>query len=61
MEIEVISSEKEAIYVPSELVRMVPTMEELSGCVTEWRDGIIDKGLEVNTAKSIVMLVAETS
>ena len=35
---------------------MVPTMEELCGCVTEWRDILLGKELEVNAAKSIVMV-----
>ena len=41
-------------------VRVVPLMEELSGCVTEWRDLLLDKGLEVNASKSIVMFGRKT-
>ena len=36
---------------------MVSTMEELCGCVAEWRDILLGKGLEVNAVKSIVMVV----
>ena len=35
---------------------MVPTMEELCECVTEWRDILLGNGLEVNAAKSIVIV-----
>ena len=36
---------------------MVPPMEELlCGCVTEWRYILLGKGLDANTAKSIVMV-----
>ena len=37
-------------------VRMVPPIEELCGCVTEWRDILLGKGLDVNAAKSILMV-----
>ena len=35
---------------------MVPTMKELCGCVTERRDILLGTRLEVNAAKSIVMV-----
>ena len=35
---------------------MVPLMGELCVCVTEWRDILLGKGLDVNAAKSIVMV-----
>ena len=35
---------------------MVPTIDELCGCVTEGRDTLLGKGLDVNAAKSIVMI-----
>ena len=35
---------------------MVPPMEELCECVTEWRDILFGKGLDVNATKSIVMV-----
>ena len=36
-------------------VRTVPPIEELYGCVIEFRDMVLGKELDVNTAKSIVM------
>ena len=35
---------------------MVPPMEELCECVTEWRDILLGKGLCVNAANSLVMV-----
>ena len=35
---------------------MVPQMEELCGCVTEWRDILLGKGLDVNAATPIVIV-----
>ena len=35
---------------------MVPPKEELCGCLTEWRYILLGKGLDVNAAKSIVMV-----
>ena len=35
---------------------MVPPMEELCGCVTEWRDILLGKRLDVNATKYIVMV-----
>ena len=38
------------------LVLMAPTMEQLGRRVTEWRASLLDKGLNVNTGKSKVMV-----
>ena len=35
---------------------MVPPMEELFGSVAEWRYILLGKGLDVNAAKSIVIV-----
>ena len=35
---------------------MAPMIEELSGCVTEWRVILLSEGLELNPAKSKVMV-----
>ena len=35
---------------------MVALMEELCGSLTEWRDILLGKGLDVNAAKSIVIV-----
>ena len=35
---------------------MVPPKEELCGCLTEWRYILPGKGLDVNAAKSIVLV-----
>ena len=48
MDINIVSNEKEAIY---PRVLMVPPMEELCVYVTEWRDILLGKCLDVNAAK----------
>ena len=35
---------------------MVLPMEELCGCVTEWNNVFLGKGLDVNAAKSMVIV-----
>ena len=53
MDIDVVSCEKEAIYLR---VRIVPPKEKMCGCLMEWRYILLGKGLDVNAAKSIVMV-----
>ena len=40
----------------SDLVRMAPIVEQLARGVAEWRVGLLDKGLKVNSEKSKVMV-----
>ena len=35
---------------------MVPPNEKQCGCLTEWRYILLEKGLDMNAAKSIVMV-----
>ena len=57
----VVSSEARS-RLPSELlyaddlVLMAPTMEQFGRRMAEWRDSLLDKGLEVNAGKSKVMV-----
>ena len=40
---------------------MTPTMEELGGCVAEWSVILFGQGMEVNSAKPIVMVGSSAS
>ena len=53
---EAISGLPSELLYDDDLLRMAPTMEQLSRRVAKWRAGLLDKGLKVNAGMSKVMV-----